>query len=130
MMLSTMAHCVAKFGFVGACGLILMQMGCGEKRSPAVPPFSAGELPTSVGGRPAVYLRQVASQDKSQPQILEAQILPGRGMNIYQLRAFLPGKGDIDVLVSPPLDLEASKMNGGPDDFNGNESFRVGGAIL
>jgi aldose 1-epimerase len=109
----------------------LLQFGCGGSHPPAAPPpFSAGELPTSVGGRPAVYLRQAPSADQTRPRILEAQILPGRGMNIYQLRAYVPGKGDIDVLVSPPLAQGAAQMQGGPDDFNGNASFRGGGAIL
>jgi aldose 1-epimerase len=127
-----MAHRLSGGILCAACGLFLA--ACGTTQPAAEPggrtPFTAGELPTAAGGRPAVYLRQARSTDTTHPQILEVQILPGRGMNIYQIRAWLPGKGEINVLASPPLADETAKMQGGPDDFNGNESFKVGGAVL
>ncbi|MBI1786489.1 MAG: aldose 1-epimerase, partial [Acidobacteria bacterium] len=42
----------------------------------------------------------------------------------------LPGKGPVEIFSTPPIEAATKKMDGGPDDFNGNESFRVGGAIL
>ena len=81
-----------------------------------------------VGGEPAITLARVKSGD--QIQFLGADILPGRGMNVYQIRAYLPGKGEIEVLASPPLSEAPTVMNGGPDDMIGNKSFSAGGAIL
>jgi aldose 1-epimerase len=118
-----MMHYTCGLILLGACGLLL-QFGCAGSRSVDEPAFSAGELPVSAGGRPAVFLRHARSADKTQPQILEAQILPGRGMNTYQLRAYLPGKGDIDVLVSPPIEQGVAALT------DANASFKLGGAIL
>ncbi len=61
---------------------------------------------------------------------MSAEVLPGRGWNIYQIRAYLPGKGEITVLESPSLQDGAALMNGGPEDRIGNKSFNGGGAIL
>ena len=92
--------------------------------------FSATQLETTVGGQPVISLSRPSSEDKSHPQILSAEILPGRGMNIYQLKVFVPGQGVVDMFASPSLDEAKKMMNGGPDDLYGNPSFRVGGAIL
>lgn len=48
-------------------------------------------------------------------------------MLLVQARVHLPGHGAFDLLASPPLDEIAF---GGPDDFAGNVSFSLGGAIL
>ncbi len=83
----------------------------------------------SVGGEPVVTLRRPASKDSSKPQFLEAEILPGRGMAVLQIKAFLPGKGDINLLNSPPLPEAAQLLDKGDDQF-GNQVFKIGGAIL
>ena len=83
----------------------------------------------SVGGEPVVTLRRPASKDSSKPQFLEAGILPGRGMAVLQIKAFLPGKGDINLLNSPPLPEAAQLLDKGDDQF-GNQVFKIGGAIL
>ncbi len=81
-----------------------------------------------IGGQPAVTLERERSGD--QLQFTGADLLPGRGMNTYQIRAYLPGKGEIDVLDALSLPEAAALMNGGPDDMIGNKSFAGGGAIL
>jgi hypothetical protein len=48
---------------------------------------------------------------------------------IYQIRASLPGKGEIDVLMAPPVAEGLKRFDGGPHDFNGNASFSMGGAF-
>lgn len=93
-------------------------------------PFMANEMDLTVGGQPVVSLSQTQSTPSDKPQILSAQIMPGRGMNIYQLTGYLPGKGVINLFASPSLVEAKGMMNDGPDDFNGNASFRIGGAIL
>ncbi len=81
-----------------------------------------------VGGQPAIALKR--GKTGNGLQFLGADILPGRGMNVYQIRAFVPGKGEVNVLTAPPLAEAPTLMNGGADDMIGNKSFSVGGAIL
>ena len=92
-------------------------------------PFSAEKMNISVGGQSVVRLSRNQSGD-SQPQILRAYILPGRAMNIYQLEAYLPGKGIIQMFRSPSLEIAKETMNGGLQDSYGEQSYFVGGAIL
>jgi aldose 1-epimerase len=84
----------------------------------------------SVGGEPAVILERPRLQNSNAPQFLSLQVLPGRGMNLFQIRAFVPGKGEINLISSPPLEEAAKLMAGGALDAYGNESFKLGGAIL
>lgn len=91
---------------------------------------SVTQLKTSIGGRPVVELRQPHTAPETQPQILSVQILPGRGMNIFQIQAYVPGKGVVDLLASPSLEDARKALSGGADDLGGNRSFTMGGAIL
>jgi aldose 1-epimerase len=82
-----------------------------------------------IGGEPIVVLQRPAVTDESKPQFLQATILPGRGMAVLQIKAYLPGKGEIDVLNAPPLPEATELLNKGDDEF-GNQVFKIGGAIL
>ncbi len=83
-----------------------------------------------IGGAPVVTLQRprLAAQDK--PQFLQVQVLPGRGMNILQIRAWLPGLGEINLLSSPELSKVRRVLTGDGADRYGNKSFSLGGAIL
>jgi aldose 1-epimerase len=83
-----------------------------------------------IGGRKPLFLHTARPSIGNVPHFLKATFLPGRGMNLLQVRAFVPGLGEIDVLRSPSLEDAAEQLNGGPDDFMGVHSFRFGGAIL
>jgi len=83
-----------------------------------------------VGGQPTFTLERPKRSDTSKPQFLSAQVLPGRGMTTYQIRAYVPGKGEIDLMEAPPLAEAPKLMDGGPEDLIGNKSFSIGGAIL
>jgi aldose 1-epimerase len=83
-----------------------------------------------IGGEPVVTLERPRSQSSNSPEFLSVQVLPGRGMNVFQVRAFLPGKGDINVIASPPLEEAAKTLNNGPEDFYDLKSATMGGAIL
>ncbi len=85
--------------------------------------------PVMIGKEPVITLQRPPVTDKEKPQFLEATILPGRGMAVLQIKAFLPGKGEIDVLNAPPLP-EAEQLLNKQDDEWGNEIFKIGGAIL
>ena len=82
-----------------------------------------------IGGEPIATLQRPAVTSGSGPQFVSATILPGRGMAVLQIKAYLPGKGEVDLLNSPPLP-EAAKLLNDEDDQFGNEVFKIGGAIL
>ena len=115
--------------------LVLTLASCSPSNGPAPATkseqrFHAEETGVSIGGKKAVKLSQPQSADTSKPQILSAELLPGRGMNTFSIKAYVPGKGVTDVLVTEPLDQAVQLLNGGPDDQYGNGSFKYGGAIL
>lgn len=87
-------------------------------------------MPIEVGGMKAVTLTRPTPSGGNQPRFVGADILPGRGMNIYQIRAYIPGKGVIDLIESPPIEEGQKLLNGGSGDEFGNQSFKIGGAIL
>ncbi len=92
--------------------------------------FSSEKIDPEIGGQPVVELRTPASSYNKKPQIIAAHVIPGRGMNIYQLEAYLPGKGEVDMLYAPPLEEAPGFFDNGQEDFMGNKSFMTGGAIL
>jgi aldose 1-epimerase len=83
--------------------------------------------PSDLGGAPLVRLRADAVGEG--PCFIEAVIAPARGMLLLQARVRLPRGREFDLLATPPLEEVAAKL-GGPEDFNGNVSFSLGGAIL
>jgi len=83
----------------------------------------------SIGGEPVVTLQRPPVSDRNRPQFLQAVVLPGRGMAVLQIKGYLPGKGEIDLLNAPPLTEAEQLLDQGDDEF-GNEIFKVGGAIL
>jgi galactose mutarotase-like enzyme len=82
-----------------------------------------------IGGQPLVTL---SARDAPQagPAILQAEVLPGRGMMLLQARARLASGKLVDVLHAPQPAEAARELSGGPKDFNGNNSFAFGGAVL
>ncbi len=84
----------------------------------------------TIGGQEVIELRRESSGDGERPEFLSATVLPGRGMNLFQITARVPGKGIIDVLASPSLQEAAEQLNGGPNDIGGVRSFAFGGAFL
>lgn len=82
-----------------------------------------------IGGLPVVRLHAPV-RDPAGPAITGADIAPGRGMLLLQVRAHLPGRGELELLAAPPLAEAARRLDGGIDDFAGNQSFAFGGAVL
>jgi aldose 1-epimerase len=78
------------------------------------------------GGQDAVVLQRSQIAVGTAPEFLSATLLPGRGMNVLQITAYLPGKGEVQLLASPSLD-EAGKMDG--VDATEGASLGLGGAI-
>lgn len=82
-----------------------------------------------IGGQPALTLSRPRSGNGSKPEFLSVTVLPGRAMNVFQITAWIPGKGEVHLIHSPSLE-EAAKILGGPDDPYGVKSFSFGGAFL
>ncbi|MFN3583092.1 aldose 1-epimerase [Phenylobacterium sp.] len=86
-----------------------------------------GDMP-QIGGAPVVTLKADAPPGRS--GFVEATILPGRGMMLLQARVRRPPGDILDALFAPPVEEAARRLDGGPDDFAGNQAFLFGGAIL
>jgi galactose mutarotase-like enzyme len=88
----------------------------------------------TINGSSALTLRatrrSIRSGDPGHPHFLSAQFLPGRGMMLLQLRAYLPGLGARDLLVAPPLEEAREQLEGETGPFVGNASYSFGGAFL
>lgn len=117
---------------IAAVAALGLGIGCHSRRAAAPPSptaTSSAQLPT-VGGQKAIELRRLQSGTGAKPEFLSVTLLPGRGMNVFQITAYLPGKGEVPLLASPSLGEAAKILNGGPEDMHGNKSFSMGGAIL
>jgi aldose 1-epimerase len=105
--------------------------GCKQASTPEPTPSSpTAQTTPQIGGQDVVKLSRKATANGTKPEFLSATILPGRGMNLFQITAFLPGKGEIPIFASPSLEEAASKFNGDMKEFKGNQSFLFGGAFL
>jgi len=83
---------------------------------------------TEIGGQKIVTLtRKAVSSTK--PEFTSVTVLPGRGMEVLQITANFPGKGNIDVLASPDL-AAAKKVLDEQDTPNGDLGYRMGSAFL
>ena len=65
----------------------------------------------------------------STAEFLSATLLPGRGMNVLQITAFIPGKGEVNLLASPSVEGAANAMTGKGPDADGRASLAMGGAF-
>jgi aldose 1-epimerase len=83
-----------------------------------------------IGGQKVVNLARKPSLPSGTPEFVSATILPGRGMNLFQIMAKLPGKGIVPIFASPSLQEAAATLNNGHDDAHGVKSFSFGGAFL
>jgi len=81
-----------------------------------------------IGGQKVIVLSR-AAVSTTKPEFTSITIAPGRGMQILQITANFPGKGNIDVLASPDL-AGAKKMLDEEDDEFGNLGYRLGAALL
>jgi galactose mutarotase-like enzyme len=96
---------------------------------PAHPAVEFTQSPQLFGGVPALTMRRHRTGDGSKPEFLSVTMLPGRGMDVFQITADLPGRGETELLASPSL-AEASKIFGGPEDQFGNQAYHMGAAFL
>lgn len=96
--------------------------GCHNNQAPSSPAPEPAKL--QIGGMPLVTLARHATPNANQPQFISITIIPGRGMDVYQIGADLPGKGEIPVLWAPTFEqLKAKMTDRPPDDLDGDASF-------
>ena len=89
---------------------------------------SFAQTATSIGGQQIVKLTRTATSTTT-PEFTSITLAPGRGMEVIQITANFPGKGNVDVLASPDL-AGAKKMLDVDDDDFGNLGYRLGSAFL
>lgn len=106
-------------------------MGKLSKSNPNLPQNDAAAKAESitVGGEPVVILKRPRIAGSEKPQFLEATLLPGFGMNLLQVKAYIPGKGEVDLISAPSLEESKELLEKGNDEFS-TQSFRIGGAFL
>ena len=85
--------------------------------------------PVEVNGMPSVTISRKPTPGATKPEFTSVTLLPGRGLEIQQITAFFPGKGEVDVLASPSLE-ESAKMLNEQDTPNGDLGYRLGAAFL
>ena len=88
------------------------------------------QYPSGPGGQDVLRLSRTASSIGEDPEFLSVTLLPGRGMNVFQIMALVPGRGDVPLLASPSLASAASLLNGQGVDSSGTNSTALGGALL
>jgi aldose 1-epimerase len=81
------------------------------------------------GGQEAIVLARSRQMGDTMAEFLSATLLPGRGMNVLQITAYIPGEGEVNLLASPSLDGAAAAMTGHGADAEGQASLAMGGAF-
>ena len=99
-------------------------------REHVIPTPTEPSLATGPGGQDAVVLSRSANALSGEPEFLSATFLPGRGMNLLQLTASVPGKGVVPILLAPSLADATRALTGAGEDANGSVSATFGAAIL
>jgi galactose mutarotase-like enzyme len=79
------------------------------------------------GGQDAIVLQRMQMANATIPEFLSATLLPGHGMNVLQITAYVPGKGEVKLLASPSLEDAAKLLDGHGKSVPANTSF--GGEI-
>ncbi|MDE3104411.1 MAG: hypothetical protein KGK08_04480 [Acidobacteriota bacterium] len=81
------------------------------------------------GEKDPVVLQRAVLTGSTTPEFTSVTLLPGRGMQVLQIRASLPDRGEVDLLDAPGLQDAASQLNGKGDDADGSGSLRMGAAL-
>jgi galactose mutarotase-like enzyme len=89
---------------------------------------SHAQAVTEIGGEKIVTLTRTPT-GTAKPEFTSVTLAPGRGMELLQITANFPGKGNVDVLASPDL-AGAKKILDVDDDANGDLAYRLGAAFL
>jgi aldose 1-epimerase len=91
-------------------------------------PAACAQTVPEIGGEKIVTLTRTPTST-TRPEFTSITLAPGRGMEVLQITANFPGKGNVDVLASPGM-AEIKKMLDVDDTENGDLSYRLGSAFL
>jgi galactose mutarotase-like enzyme len=94
------------------------------------PQVTVPQYPSGPGGQDVLRLSRTPSSIGEDPEFLSVTLLPGRGMNVFQIMALVPGRGDVPLLASPSLANVANLLSGLGADSGGANSTTLGGALL
>ncbi len=83
---------------------------------------------TEIGGQKIVTIKRKAVST-TKPEFTSVTVLPGRAMELLQITANFPGKGEVDVLASPDV-ATAKDMLDVKDTPNGDLAYRLGSVFL
>jgi aldose 1-epimerase len=86
--------------------------------------------PAGPGGQDPIRISRTIDKNGRTPEFVSATLLPGRGFNLWQLTASLPGRGEVNLLVAPPVSQASQILSGADSDDNGSASTSYGGAFL
>jgi aldose 1-epimerase len=116
-----------------ALGLAYRELGRGRLARLKAEMHASDQAPQSTAPRPGgeepLILSRTPLMGGTLPEFISATLLPGRGMNVLQIRASIPGMGDVDLLASPSLAQAAQAMTGSGDDLQGKASLDMGAAF-
>ncbi len=90
-----------------------------EQKIEGVPQEEAGPRP---GGREPMMLKRSANAGSGTPEFASVTLLPGLGMDVLQITASLPGRGEVPLLAAPTtLQLADGTFQpgGGVNDLHG-----------
>jgi galactose mutarotase-like enzyme len=93
-----------------------------------LPGTTHAQTATEIGGQKIITLTRKAVST-TRPEFTSVIIMPGRGMELLQIKANFPGKGEIDVLASPD-EAAAKQMLDVKDTDFGDLGYRLGSAFL
>jgi galactose mutarotase-like enzyme len=94
----------------------------------SIAPLTRAQAAQEIGGEKLVTLTRKAIST-TQPEFTSVTVMPGRGMELLQVTANFPGKGEINVLASPD-EPAAANMLDQQDNANGDLGYRLGAAFL
>ena len=84
------------------------------------------------GGSAAMVLKRAETAGSNMPEFLSATVLPGLGMEVLQISAYLPGRGEVELLSAPTVDQLAAGTTAdraGADDDWGAIELPWGGTL-
>src|SRR5207237_749566 len=91
-------------------------------------PAGRAQEPIEINGEKVVTLKRAVGNGTN-PELTTVTVSPGRGMEVLQITANFPGKGEVNVLNSPDLPTIKDMLDV-KDNANGDSGYRFGAAIL
>jgi galactose mutarotase-like enzyme len=112
-----------------AAGILILAFHAAMAQAQSMP-ATATKDSEQTGSLKTVTLRRARTALEDRAQFISVTLLPGRGMDMFQATADLPGHGETPLIGSPSLEEAARRMNDPETDSWGYVSYGMGGAFL